>query len=422
MRSSLGALLAVLLVGCGPTAEAISTPTPAPFATPSGVPASAGPHASGPASPDAIFQSVADFPVGDAFEVTGVTSTPTGFVAVGFGALGNEGYFGRRQGFVWRSPDGRSWQATVEPAFEHVTPLRIAALGADLFVFGLLATCPLIGDDSCADVPEAGNAVWRSADGGAWERLPQVPSMQLGSVDDVAVGLGRIAVSGGGSDEQQTASLWTTADGINWTATTDLAGLDPISALAAGPTGLVAFGTRYVPEIENIELNAGVSADGLHFVAAAAPPLQGVAIEDVVAGPAGDFVGVGYGENDELSLAGIVLYSADGATWAQATDGDGSFADGGLVKVHALANGYVALGFTLESDDFVLQNGRSWISADGRSWRVLAPIGGSFTQLTASAIGAAGLVVFTADQQEEGEDSVISTVNAWFAPITDLTP
>lgn len=445
MRSPLVALLAVLLVGCGPTAEAIRTPTPPPVATPSAPPpptdggptagpgatpsASTAPPPSAPpsdgsasASPGAVFQSVADFPMGDAFEVTGVTAAPSGFIAVGFGALGEEGYFGRRQGLVWRSPDGHTWQQAVEPAFEYVTPMGIAALGTDLFVIGVLASCPQIGDDTCTEVPEAGNAVWRSADGGAWERLPQLPSMQLGLVDGMVVGLGRAAVFGGAGDEAQTTTLWMSVDGANWTATTDLAGLDPITALAAGSAGFVAFGTRYVPEIENIELNAGVSADGVHFAAAVTPSLPGAAIEDAVAGPAGGFAGVGYSGSEDLALAGVVLYSADGLNWTQATDSDGSFAGSELIMVHALPNGYVALGFTPQADDFAVLNGRSWLSADGRSWRALAPVGESFTQLTASAIGAAGLVVFTADQQEVGEDSVTSKVNAWFAPIAGLTP
>ena len=117
---------------------------------------------------------------------------------------------------------------------------------------------------------------------------------------------------------------------------------------------------------------------------------------------------------DDTSRTGR-LTKAGGAT------SDASFAGSGLLAVHALDQGYVALGFTPHVDDFLIQDGAAWISADGQDWLELATLSGAFTQLSASALAPNGLVVFAAVQADLDEETVSSTIHAWFAPRAALT-
>lgn len=435
-------VLALIVAACGTTPTisppAVSTPTAGPSATPAAAstepatpPATQPPPATSPGqspsgpppvTPGEVFVPLAEFPAEGAFEVTDVTEAPGGFVAVGFAGYDGEGYFGRRQGLVWRSADGLSWTRSVDPALEFVTPWLVAALDNSVYLFGRLSNCPQIFEDPCEEVPDAGNAVWRSTDGGPWERLPQLPDMQLGIVDDVVVGEGRMAVHGSAGDEEQTTTVWLSSDGANWTAASGLGSVDPISAIAIGPGRYVAFGTQYVDAVEDIQLTAAQSSDGLQYAPAHVPSLPGASIEGAVGGPAG-FVGVGYATSEEGALAALTLSSADGTTWSQGSSADGSFEGSGLLEVHGLPNGgYVALGFVPRDQDFTAQDGHAWVSADGLTWTLRAPLAGSFTQFGASALNETGLVVFGAEQEEVGDEDVTSRIKGWFAPLSPLVP
>lgn len=438
-----GALLVVLAVVAGCTARQQASPgtgpvttlapiaTAAPDATPRpslaacGQPAapsaSPAPGAS-PASSD-VITPLTGFPADNAYEVTAATYSPAGFVAVGFGARPGEDYFGVRQGIVWTSCDGLTWQQLVDPSFEFVTPSHIVALGSDLYVIGALATCPDFVEDECQDVAEAGNIILRSSAGGAWQRLPQDPAIQHAFIEGAVAVNGRLAVYGTADDENLSSTLWLSPDGTTWTPTTQLAGMDPITALTEQGSGMLAFGNEFVDELEDTRLVAATSGDGLSFSVVTAPELLGGTIESVAAGPAGYVgVGVGYPEGSDFALRAIALYSPDGQTWTETDAADGSFDDSSLDRVHPLPNGYVATGSTIDELDFTIQTGRLWLSPDGRAWRSLGEYGNSTTAFMVSALGAPGLVVFTADQTETDEGDVISTIGAYFAPIAGLTP
>ncbi len=409
-------LILVAVVGCGGTQSTVAPGTEAP---------SGSATASDPGLPTAVpsgdattvFRALSDFPAANAFEVTGVTaSADGGYLAVGFGAQPGQDYFGLRQGIVWRSTDGTSWQQTVEPQFVNVSPLMVATMGSRDFMVGLLRTCPDFSEDPCDEPPEAGHGLWRSTSGGAWERVPITSSMQDAlSLDELVVGSDRLAIPGTSGDESEAATLWTSPDGTTWTESTDLAGLDPIDTLAAGPPGFVAFGTVLANNEDFVTVHGATSPDGLHFNPVNIPAPINAAIVSSVAGATG-MSAVGYGDNEEFELSATALYSADGLAWIAAADTDGSFANSGMLDVLNVTSGYVGLGFTPSEDDFADQDGTSWISSDGRSWRSLAPIGDDSAVLTASASGSTGVIVFTAIQ-EETEIDVTSTINAWFAPL-----
>jgi hypothetical protein len=134
--------------------------------------------------------------------------------------------------------------------------------------------------------------------------------------------------------------------------------------------------------------------------------------------------GVGWAGSDELPSSGLAIYSSDGVNWSQATASDGSFENVDIEDLNASPTEYVAVGSTTsEDEDITLRTGRIWVSADGKSWRSLGNFGGVFSQYGASALGPNGLVVFTSNEVEVGDEGdVASTIYGWFIPTAALTP
>ena len=397
------------------TPSPVSLSTPTPF----GSPATPAPTSGPSATPFGPFARVAAFPVSGAYEVTDVSTTSTGYVAVGFGGLNGADYYGLRQGIVWTSTDGINWIELLDPTLVNVSPLRVVAKGSDLFMAGTLSACSEL-DDTCTDVPQAGNGIWQSTNGGPWQLLPQLASMQTGLIDNMFLDGDQLVVFGGGGDPSETTTVWMSRDGVNWTSTTDLAGMDPVTSMMVGPAGLTAFGTVYDEGLLDVLLIAATSSDGAHYSAGTAPQMTGAGIDDLAAGTGG-MVGVGYKTSEALDTAGVAVKSSDGANWTQATNSDGSFGGSGLQTVHALpAGGYVALGNTPHADDFTLEDGDAWYSADGSDWKLIAHLDTPFSQLSTSALGSAGVVVFASEMVDVDEDTVASNIYAWFAPLASL--
>jgi hypothetical protein len=440
---TLAVLVALFLCGCGPAIEVPTTPTPAPVGSPgasthggqstpiasgpadgptsSAIPPTDGTQTSAPTTPPTpftgpVWTKLTEFPASEAFEATSVVVLAGGgFKAVGFRAMLNEGFFGRRQGVVWTSADGLTWQVAIDPAFQYTTLEHIAQVGSTLYVFGTIATCDLSLSEDCVEPPDSGWALWSSTDGSPWTRLPLPASMQGGTIDGVVPAPAGIIAFGWTGDEAQ-SMLWASADGTNWTETADLAEMDPVTAMTFGPNALVAFGTRFSQELGDLELIAAASSDGAHFGRTTAPSLVATSIESVVAGPAG-LVAVGNGGDEDLNFTGVTMQSPDGLTWTQGSATDGSFAGVALQDVHVVPNGYVALGFVPDIAEFGVATGGSWFSSDGLSWASTAELGEQFSQLDASAVSQSGIVAFTVTEEQPDDETVVSTVSAWFAPI-----
>lgn len=451
-------LAALFAVACGSTAQVVTTPTPAPTdlqtpgptSPPSATPASsqtpiplgtptpinlstptpAGssltpePSSSptdGPGNgPFGPFAKLDSFPTNGAFEVSDVTVTPTGLIAVGFGGINGADYYGLHQGIVWTSGDGMSWSESVDPSLVNVKPIRVVSKGSDLYLAGTLSACSEL-DDSCTDVAQAGSGIWRSTSGGAWQLLPQLADMQTGYIDDMLLAGDKLIVYGGAGDAQ-TPTVWMSQDGATWSSSTDLSGMDPVTSMAVGPAGLIAFGTIFDDSAGDLVLIATTSADGAHFTAATYPEMNGSGVDALASGPSG-MAGVGYHSTDFFNYSGVALHSSDGLTWTQAANSDGSFAGSSLQTVHALVGGgYVALGGTDRTDDSGLQDGGAWFSADGSDWVLIARLDGGFTAENpmTSALALNGVVVFAAEQVVLPNDDTGSVIHAWFAPLASL--
>lgn len=426
------AVLGLVIVACGPTANALRPTLPPrnpppgatiePEGSASGGKESVQPAASGTPPPPGIAQPMAAFPQGPAYEVTGVTVTPTGYVAVGFAGTG-QGYFGLHQGVVWNSSDGSTWQQSVDPAFLDVSPTSVVALGTDVYLFGLFATCSDVIDDECTENPNAGTVVFRSSSGGPWEQLAQTTDIIHAEFDGVRAWGNALVAWGAAGDDNGTTTIWTSSDGLTWTPATDLVGLDPVDSVGAGGPGLVAFGAEFLDSIEDTQLVGASSSDGIHFTSTNVPKVTGASVVDAIAGPGG-MAGIGWAESDTTPSVGMSVFSADGTTWTQTSAADGSFDNSLMNDIHSSASEYVAVGSTIDELDMTLQTGRIWVSADGQTWRSLGAFGGQFSQYGASVLGPDGLLIFTEDEQDsddEGTD-VKSTIYGWIIPTAKLGP
>jgi hypothetical protein len=392
--------------------------TPAP-ASPSGPAlATTSPARPTPASPTG-WEYLVQFPAIDASEVTAVTGTPDGFVAVGFEPAEGEDFFGLRQGVIWRSADGRSWTREVDAALANATLLEVVSLGETIYVIGLLSICRQL-EENCRDLPEAGITVWRS-DPVGWQRMPQSRTMRDALIDGAIAAHGQV-VAFGSSGDDLSATVWLSDDGAEWEDVTQLAGMDPLSALAAGPEGFVAFGTRYRPASDTIETVAAFSADGRNFERASLPDGLDAVIQSATYGPAG-FVAVGYDDEPAgIGLSAAALASTDGRSWTSA-DPHASLSGTGFHHVSALVDGYVAVGFTPSGAEGEREEAASWVSADGVTWRPLAPLAGAaYRQFDGASSGPPGVAVFALDYGDEVGEEESSSVRAWFAPLTRLPP
>jgi len=434
----------MLAIACGPTASAVKPTLPprtlAPRTSPrpldssplgtastaSGSPAavqSGSPAASTTPQPPGIAQPITGFSQGSAYEVSGVTTTPTGFLAVGFAGT-DQGYFGLHQGIVWTSPDGLTWQQSVDPAFVDVTPSYVVSLGNDVYLFGNYSACAQAIDQACSDDPNAGLVIFKSAGGGPWAQLAQPQDILQAQFDGVTTWNNKLVAWGAAADDNGTATVWTSSDGLTWAPSADLANIDPVDSVGAGGPGLVAFGAAYVESIQDVKLVGATSTDGAHFASGTVPEITGASIVQAAAGPGG-MAGVGWAASDTTPSLGLAIYSADGVTWTQATASDASFDDTLIDDLHSSSTEYVAIGSTVDPNDMSLQTGRVWVSANGQSWRSSGAFGGTFSQYGDSALGPNGLVVFTADQQDAGGDNnvdVNSTIYGWFIPNDKLAP
>jgi hypothetical protein len=425
-RHLLVALTCVALIGAcmaAPRPPAPAAATLAPCGPGTGPGGTGAPPAasSEPASAAEVFTHVTSFPSGDAFDVTAVTWSPVGFVAAGYGPMPGHDFFGLRQGLLWSSCDGMSWQQIVDPAFENISPAAVVAVGADLFVIGELSACSE-ADEECPE-PEFESVILRSSAAGSWERLTLPPEMRLAYLEGAAPLDGRLAVYGAADDETQSGTLWLSTDGATWTSTTDLGGMDQVVAVMPLDGGIVVFGDVFNEDLGDAQLAAATSADGRAFTRVDVPPLLGGMVNSAAAGPAGSVaVGVGYAGDSELALKALALHSTDGLTWSEASATDGSFDGSTLDRVHALPNGYVGVGSVSDDADFTSRSGRIWLSADGRGWRIAGDYGANLTDSETSALGPKGLVILTVDQQETEDGDVINTIGAYYAPLDRLTP
>ena len=262
----------------------------------------------------------------------------------------------------------------------HPTLLKMLAEGMSLTVVtaacGTVAPATMTGEPAPTAVstqvpesttvpspePTAGSTDQRTPRPVTWEVL-QAPAevRDVISSGDLLVAVGLAATT----PEGDTAGAWTSSDGRAWEPAEVAQPGGTMTAVAGGPGRFVAVGTVF--EGTNGPA-AWTSVDGRTWQALPASAFIGSsgyepgALEDITAGPGGDFVAVG----SEVGAGGnraAAWYSPDGLAWTPTGSDLGGDSAGAVV---AFGPGYVAAGWSPgdDGDDRAL----FWTSPDGRTW------------------------------------------------------
>jgi hypothetical protein len=129
--------------------------------------------------------------------MSAVTVTPSGLVAVGYDLAST-------RAVVWRSPDGTSWTPVPDAPALGNFGLKIEMHDVAWTPAGLVA-----GGHYLFGTQFPAAAVWTSADGLAWTRVPDVAAFSQGKVQGVtAGGPGMVAVGNYGSPDFSIPTVW----------------------------------------------------------------------------------------------------------------------------------------------------------------------------------------------------------------------
>ncbi|HYC06783.1 MAG TPA: hypothetical protein VEG29_02570, partial [Candidatus Binatia bacterium] len=236
--------------------------------------------------------------------MSAVASGPSGFMAVGASCGSGECY----SEAIWTSTDGVSWHEAAplpaaRPAFG--VSRTVAASGSGWFVGGSV-------DDDTAGTKLP--AIWTTTDGSSWTvatvALP-LDGSTLGTVAGLAVSGGTdLAVGSDSTDTSRTAVVWTSTDGVTWSAAPADASFSGsiMSAVVPGGPGYVAVGR------DASGAAVWTSKEGSSWKEDSAGPGFAGAQMLAVAASAGRLTAVGYDGNTAL-----IWTSTDGLSWAQAS-------------------------------------------------------------------------------------------------------
>ena len=274
-------------------------------------------------------------------------------------------------------------------------------------------------------------AVWTSADGLTWSRVPHDEAVFGGpDIQDmegvVAGGPGLVAVGWDHSGGEADAAVWVSADGFTWTRVSDAAlggpGDQAMRAVAAGGPGLVAVGDEFGPETPELAAAVWTSPDGLawtrvpHDEAVFGGP--GPQSMTAVAAWGQGLVAVGYEDQTESDTNAAVWTSPDGVTWARIPHDDAVFGGAGdqwIGGVAGAGTGVVAVGSVWTDEDGTAV---VWWSSDGAIWNRIpddeAVFGGAgWAGMVSVAAGGPGLVAVGSGGSEELEHAAV-----WVSPPT----
>ncbi len=269
-------------------------------------------------------------------------------------------------------------------------------------------------------------AVWTSADGFTWSRIPHDEAV-FGHQDGGVIKMKSVTMNGSllvaVGDQNKccsynvAAAVWTSADGITWSripqddGVFDRAGMNSVTT---GGPGLVAVGFEFLDQ-EHVIAVAWTSADAItwsripHDEAA----FERAAMESVTTGGPG-LVAVGGSHPDDDPPVAAVWTSADGVTWSRVPHDDAVFGGAGMNSVTAGGSGLVAVGWSDEREHTVAA---VWTSPDGVTWSRVphddAVFGGA--EMNSVTAGGPGLVAVGLERFDvAGEENLVAAV--WTSP------
>jgi hypothetical protein len=262
-------------------------------------------------------------------------------------------------------------------------------------------------------------AVWTSADGISWVRVPHDEAVFGGGgfqrMGGVTVGgPGLVAVGRDDVGGNVDAAVWTSADGISWVRVPDDeavfggAGAQLMWDVTVGGPGLVAVGSSYN------DAAVWTSPDGMKWTPVPHDEVVfgGVRIQEMESIASGEpgLVAVGWDESGE-DTDGAVWTSADGISWVRVPDDEAVFGGEGVQTINYVivgGPGLVAVGMDGPDDNI---NAAVWTSPDGITWTQVPPdessLGGDGEQsMWGVTRGGPGLVAVGMDESVDGDAAV----------------
>jgi hypothetical protein len=329
-------LLLSVMLGCAPT------PSPSPSLTPPPIPAEFVPW------PDIVW-TVADLPplAPDISEerAIAVTASDAGFVAVGYREAD-----GLRNGAIWHSPDGATWDAVEDAAaLARVELVDVTTAPGGFVALGIES----LDDDNEHPVGVA----FGSPDGRSWSRLG--PLAATGESYAASIAGGPDGVLAVGSDATGAAALWRSTDGRVFERLV-------VSGPAAGGVidpqvidgGFIALGPDEMPP------SVLSSADGRSWTSTTIDPGQDLSATRLVGARWGTVVlGIfapGCSEGASCSAQSIAWWSTDRTVWGRLPVEGSPVSNGGSTIVPAGEHGVLAI-----------DGASAWASPDGWAWRPL---------------------------------------------------
>jgi hypothetical protein len=311
----------------------------------------------------------------------------------------------------WRSADGLTWNQTGSPsiaAFAPDQPDRYFYAVTGLARVGRLIVA--VGARMLLDASTADAAMWYSADDGTtWHRTASGSTFPDSYVYAVAHGRnGFVAVGSNGypgASTQDTgtrgAAVWTSADGRRWTRVpthTAFRGAF-MRSVTATPMGYVAGGEAHSagPPGAGTVAPLWTSTDGRtwHRVRGSASLRNSDGL--VVAATSDGLVATGTLFDPVAgSWRGAAWTSATGSSWRRATT-DGGFiirtvsVGGQLIAVGSAANSAAAIS------TYVLG---VWTSSSGRSWQAIPAAAGSSDGIVRDAAAQGGRIVIVGESTD----------------------
>jgi hypothetical protein len=210
--------------------------------------------------------------------------------------------------------------------------------------------------------------------GNEWSQVPQDEEVFTAHMQSVTVGGPGLVAVGGNEEDESSAAVWTSVDGITWSRVSHdeevFGGAVMVSVTVGGP-GLVAVGWD---EYED-ESSAAVwtSVDGITWsrVSHDDEVFGGAVMDSVTVGGPG-LVAVGQSLFERVNggdgTAAAVWTSVDGITWTHVPDNEEVFSGSrnlGMRSVAAGGPGLVAVG---SADPHNGEDAAVWTSVDGITW------------------------------------------------------
>jgi hypothetical protein len=288
---------------------------------------------------------------GPGVDMIGVAAGSDSIVAIGYAMAGGPTIDagGELRPAVWTSPDGLQWERVAdETVFERARFSEVAATPDGFAIVGAVY-------DALLQAPgQPRGAIWTSADGREWQRVPDGPIFDIGGYqvtgeDPGSGGPRRITMAG--------SSILSVGSVCNDQ------GLDCVTAFWSSPDG--STWQRVVLAERNVNArDIAVTADGF-----------------VAVGIASNTGGCGL----DLSCTAAVFTSTDGRSWQrqQVEVPEGMIAPDAFSDVVVVGGRIIAISVELEPDGLGQSEaagaGAIWWSTDGTLWSPLEGVPADFT-------------------------------------------